>query len=214
MAEARPRKEVPNEHIFGFVCFEKCCLRRRAASMRRSAVAAANDIAARPVPARATLFARSRSEMAGEGNVEFHVNIIQRALIPSQIKAGVTVPVMDAGGKPKRDDDGKPLVAAKYPGMHALRHFYASWCINRKQDGGLELPAKVVQHRLGHSSITVTLDTCGHLFPRGDDGAELANATFRKTPSAARVAFAGHPAMACLVLPLSIANVASRSRSR
>jgi len=36
--------------------------------------------------------------------------------------------------------------------------------------------AKVVQHRLGHSSITVTLDTYGHLFPRGDDGAELAEA--------------------------------------
>jgi hypothetical protein len=29
-------------------------------------------------------------------------------------------------------------------GLHALRHFYASWCINRKQDGGLELPLKLV----------------------------------------------------------------------
>jgi hypothetical protein len=26
---------------------------------------------------------------------------------------------------------------AKYTGMHALRHFYASWCINRREDGGL-----------------------------------------------------------------------------
>src|SRR6185437_11081726 len=69
---------------------------------------------------------------------------------------------------------GKPVLTSKHTGMHALRHFYASWCINRKADGGLELPAKVVQHRLGHSSITVTLDTYGHLFPRGDDGAELA----------------------------------------
>jgi integrase len=60
--------------------------------------------------------------------------------------------------------------------MHALRHFYASWCINRKVDGGLELPAKVVQERLGHSSITMTLDTYGHLFPRGDDADELAAA--------------------------------------
>jgi hypothetical protein len=25
---------------------------------------------------------------------------------------------------------------AKYTGMHALRHFYASWCINRREDGG------------------------------------------------------------------------------
>jgi integrase len=38
------------------------------------------------------------------------------------------------------------------------------------------LPPKVVQDRLGHSSITVTMDTYGHLFPRGDDGAELAAA--------------------------------------
>jgi integrase len=65
---------------------------------------------------------------------------------------------------------------AKYTGLHALRHFYASWCINRKVDGGLELPAKIVQERLGHSSITVTLDTNGHLFPRGDDSKELEEA--------------------------------------
>jgi integrase len=60
--------------------------------------------------------------------------------------------------------------------LPALRHFYASWCINRRADGGLELPAKVVQERLGHSSIVMTMDTYGHLFPRGDDGAELAAA--------------------------------------
>jgi integrase len=42
-------------------------------------------------------------------------------------------------------------------------------------DGGLELPGKVVQDRLGHSSIQVTADVYGHLFPR-DDAAELAAA--------------------------------------
>jgi integrase len=76
----------------------------------------------------------------------------------------VTAGVVDADGK------------AKYTGMHALRHFYASWCINRKADGGLELPAKMVQARLGHSSITMTMDVYGHLFPSDDDGAELAAA--------------------------------------
>lgn len=65
---------------------------------------------------------------------------------------------------------------AKYTGLHAVRHFYASWCINRKADGGLELPMKVVQERVGHSSITMTSDVYGHLFPRLDDGAELAEA--------------------------------------
>jgi integrase len=61
--------------------------------------------------------------------------------------------------------------SAKYSGLHALRHFYASWCINRRADGGLELPIKVVQ-----GSIKMTADRYGHLFPRGDDGAEMAAA--------------------------------------
>ena len=94
------------------------------------------------------------------GTIQVHPNIIERELKPTMIAAGVTT----------------LTATAKYTGLHALRHFYASWCINRRADGGLELPAKVVQHRLGHSSITVTLDTYGHLFPRGDDGAELAEA--------------------------------------
>lgn len=70
------------------------------------------------------------------------------------------------------DAEGKP----KYPGLHALRHFFASWCINRKAEGGLELPLKTVQQRLGHSTIAMTADTYGHLFPRGDDAEELAAA--------------------------------------
>ena len=67
---------------------------------------------------------------------------------------------------------GKP----KYPGLHTPRHFFASWCINRRRDGGLELPLKLVQQRLGHATIAMTADTYGHLFPRGDDTEELAAA--------------------------------------
>ena len=67
-------------------------------------------------------------------------------------------------------------VTAKYTGLHALRHFFASWCINRKVDGGLELPLKMVSERLGHSNIAITADLYGHLFPRADDSAELAAA--------------------------------------
>ena len=73
-------------------------------------------------------------------------------------------------------DHVTPDGAAKYPGLHALRHFYASWCINRREDGGLGLTPKLVQERLGHSTIGMTLDVYGHLFPRGDDGSELAAA--------------------------------------
>jgi len=95
----------------------------------------------------------------GAGNVEWHANIIKRGLIPTLIAAGVAVDT-----------------AAKYTGMHALRHFYASWCINRRADGGLELPPKMVQERMGHSSITMTMDVYGHLFPSGDDSEALAAA--------------------------------------
>ena len=110
---------------------------------------------------------------SGSENVESHSNIVNRELIPAVIAAGITVPVLNQDGKPIRGDDGQPVIAAKYKGMHALRHFYASWCINRKVDGGLELPLKNVQTRLGHASIQMTADTYGHLFPSGDDGSEL-----------------------------------------
>lgn len=106
----------------------------------------------------------------GLGNVESLANIINRGLVPAQIAGGVTV---DTG---RLDDDGKPVLRARYTGMHALRHFYASWCINRTADGGLGLPPKVVQERLGHSSITMTMDVYGHLFPRDDAADELAAA--------------------------------------
>ena len=93
----------------------------------------------------------------GTGNVESLGNIINRGLIPTQIAAGVI------------NKEGK----ARYTGLHSLRHFYASWCINRPEQGGLGLPPKIVQERLGHSSITMTYDRYGHLFPRGDDAEEL-----------------------------------------
>lgn len=37
-------------------------------------------------------------------------------------------------------------------------------------------PPKVVQEWFGHSLIAMTLDVCGHLFPRGDDSKEPADA--------------------------------------
>jgi integrase len=90
------------------------------------------------------------------GKVEHHKNTLN-GLEPVMVAAGV----VDKAGKPKY-------------ALHAFRHFFASWCINPKDRGGRELSAKVVQQLLGHSSITMTLDRYGHLFPRGDDKAELA----------------------------------------
>ena len=96
----------------------------------------------------------------GIGKIESHQNILNRGFFPAQVAAGVV-------SAPK---------TAKYSGLHSLRHFYASWCINRKADGGLELPLKLVSERLGHSSIVLTANRYGHLFPRTDDGSELADA--------------------------------------
>jgi integrase len=107
---------------------------------------------------------------SARGRVQQHAHIIRRGLMPAQVEGGV---VRETG---ERDAAGTPISIAKYTGLHALRHFYASWCINRRADGGLELPAKVIQERLGHSSIMMTMDVYGHLFPRGDDAAELAAA--------------------------------------
>jgi len=93
------------------------------------------------------------------GRVDHHANML-RSLAPVIIAAGVV------------NKNGKPKYA-----LHALRHFFASWCINPKDRAGRELPPKVVQQLLGHSSIVMTLDRYGHLFPRGDDRAELAKAS-------------------------------------
>lgn len=89
----------------------------------------------------------------GRGNPESHSNVINRGLKPAMKRAGL-----------------------RYTGLHALRHFYASWLINPKEAGGLGLDMKSVQVRMGHSSIVVTADVYSHLFPRGDDGKELADA--------------------------------------
>lgn len=106
----------------------------------------------------------------GAGNVEYYANITKRWYYPVQVAAGVSVPTGET------DKDRQPIMGPKYSGLHALRHFYASWCINRKEDNGLGLPPKVVQARMGHASIQLTLDTYGHLFPTGDNADELDDA--------------------------------------
>ena len=96
-----------------------------------------------------------------EGGIAHHEQIL-RALAPVMAAAGVV------------DNAGKPKYA-----LHAFRQFFASWCINPQDRGGRGLSAKVVQGLLGHSSIVMTLDLYGHLFPRGDDQDELAAAARR-----------------------------------
>ena len=62
--------------------------------------------------------------------------------------------------------------------FHDLRHTHATMLIAQGEH------PKVIQHRLGHSSIKVTLDTYGHLFDGLDEGAaERLNDLFKQMPA-------------------------------
>jgi integrase len=94
----------------------------------------------------------------GAGNVENHGNLLSRIFWPIQIEAGVST---DTGIK---DDDGNPILDAKFS-MHALRHAAASMFIEQK------MTPKRIQVLMGHSSIQMTFDTYGKLFPQEEDDA-------------------------------------------
>lgn len=120
----------------------------------------------------------------GNGRIENHANIANRGFYALQKAAGIVEPAVDAEGKPVMEsaldkrgkplfgDDGKPVMRqAERPkyGLHALRHFCASWLIEQG------FSAKRLQALLGHSSIQMTFDRYGHLFPSlEDDHAKLA----------------------------------------
>lgn len=89
-----------------------------------------------------------------------HQNIINRVWNPLQIKAGLFT--LDPT---RRDADGEPVKLPRH-NFHALRHAAASLFIEQG------LSPKRVQAIMGHSSITVTFDTYGHLFE--DDEADQA----------------------------------------
>jgi integrase len=127
-----------------------------------------------------------------KGHVQFHQHIDRRDWQPLQIAAGVSMPVLDEDGEPVQEPvlgiDRKPVIGndgklvmrdvmqAKYTGLHALRHFFCSWCVARRKDGGLELPLKTVQVRMGHGDLSMTANRYGHLWPAADDAGELAAA--------------------------------------
>jgi integrase len=80
------------------------------------------------------------------GNPEPLASIHYRALAPLQVAAGITT------------DASRP----KY-GMHSLRHAAASLFIEQG------FTPKRIQALLGHSTIAMTFDTYGHLFPAPED---------------------------------------------
>ena len=58
--------------------------------------------------------------------------------------------------------------------FHSLRHYHASWLLRQN------IHPKVVQERLGHSNISITLNTYSHLIPnmQGDVISSLSGAIF------------------------------------
>jgi integrase len=102
----------------------------------------------------------------GAGKVERLPGFLRNNLLPVMLAAGVT----------KVGRDGVPM--HKYA-LHSFRHFFASWCINPRARGGRELPPKQVQYLLGHSSISMTFDVYGHLFPAEGNREELASSIRR-----------------------------------
>lgn len=110
------------------------------------------------------------------GRPDYIQNIVKRGWHTAQLAARVTSPKLAGSGAPILDENGQAVCEPKYSGIHSARHFYASWCINAPEAGGLGLPPKAVQIRLGHATIAMTLDVYGHLFPSADESERLAAA--------------------------------------
>jgi integrase len=64
--------------------------------------------------------------------------------------------------------------------LHDLRHFYASGLIAAGCD------VVTVQHALGHSTPTITLDTYSHLWPKADDRTRAAAASLWRSAGSLR----------------------------
>jgi integrase len=82
----------------------------------------------------------------GRGGKVMNHTSLQAAFEELQRSAGI----VDADGGPKY-------------GLHALRHFFASWGIEQG------FSPKRLQTLMGHGSIKMTYDVYGHLFPQPED---------------------------------------------
>ena len=90
------------------------------------------------------------------GRVLMHTNLVEQAFKPMMKAAGLMMP-----NEISRGGESVPLFT-----FHALRHAAASLFIDEN------MTPKRVQKLMGHSSIKVTYDTYGHLFPDTEDSTE------------------------------------------
>ncbi|ODU34456.1 site-specific integrase [Sphingopyxis sp. SCN 67-31] len=103
-----------------------------------------------------------------KGGVQNYNDLLRDKFAPVQIAAGVADPVVE-NGEPKLDDNGNPVMVAKY-GFHALRHACASGWIKQRVD------LKRLTTWLGHSSVQLSIDVYGHLLADAEGDAALVNA--------------------------------------
>jgi integrase len=92
------------------------------------------------------------------GRVQSHATLAARCLGPIQVKVGLIEGY-------RTDRRGRQVPVPKYS-LHCLRHFFASWLIDR------QFNVKRIQAMLGHANISMTLDTYGHLFPTDESDHE------------------------------------------
>jgi integrase len=76
---------------------------------------------------------------------------------------------------------GCPGYLTKLPRIHDLRHSHVSWLI------AAGLPAAAISRRVGHESITTTIDRYGHMMPELDDAFSAAVDTALRSPETATV---------------------------
>lgn len=97
---------------------------------------------------------------------------VKFGLLPTLSRAGIISGPLKKNGRVVYEN-------RKYTGPHCYRHWYCTWCINSKEDGGLGLDVKRVSERMGHSSVMITLNVYGHLFPQTDQREAMAEAERR-----------------------------------
>lgn len=110
-----------------------------------------------------------RQDGSANADLVFHKNgkplqaqyFVQFGLLPTLSKAGIISEPIKRNGRTLYEN-------RKYTGPHCYRHWYCTWCVNSKDDGGLGLDAQRVAERMGHSSVMITLNIYGHLFPQPD----------------------------------------------
>jgi integrase len=104
-----------------------------------------------------------RPHVVGHDPRDFVLSLPNGEPVPHSTFAVMWREALFGNGTPEKPGLVAEGVVARAPRVHDLRHTHAAWLIS----AGVPLPA--IQRRLGHESITTTIDTYGHLLREVDD---------------------------------------------